>query len=380
MAARSSAALAGLLRGQPNQADVTLSYHCGMPTGNFEGLDEQLALERKKVDVASVNFSVREIVRMYEDDELSIAPSYQRKYRWPKSVASTFVESVFLGLPIPPIFVATNADFQWEVVDGLQRISTLIHFLGEDEDSVERIGRSGSLVLEGLEKLTQLNGVGYSELPHSIQRYFARQPLQVISLTDKSDRLVRFDLFERLNTGAISLTPQEVRSAVYRGTFLDFIEDLSRNHHLQILLKLQESNQNDGTAGEQVLKFFAYKNSQSSFNGAVTAFLNKYAETASTQFDYATERTVFESTVQFLADALSGPFLRRNTSVTPLVQFEACAVGVAKLIQSGITPVVPSGDWLNDNELVNASTGGTNTRSMLTRRIGRAKVLFSGEQ
>jgi len=380
VAARSSAALAGLLRGQPNQADVTLSYHCGMPTGNFEGLDEQLALERKKVDVASVNFSVREIVRMYEDDELSIAPSYQRKYRWPKSVASTFVESVFLGLPIPPIFVATNADFQWEVVDGLQRISTLIHFLGEDEDSVERIGRSGSLVLEGLEKLTQLNGVGYSELPHSIQRYFARQPLQVISLTDKSDRLVRFDLFERLNTGAISLTPQEVRSAVYRGTFLDFIEDLSRNHHLQILLKLQESNQNDGTAGEQVLKFFAYKNSQSSFNGAVTAFLNKYAETASTQFDYATERTVFESTVQFLADALSGPFLRRNTSVTPLVQFEACAVGVAKLIQSGITPVVPSGDWLNDNELVNASTGGTNTRSMLTRRIGRAKVLFSGEQ
>lgn len=122
-----------------------------MPTAKFEGLEDQLGKERQKVDVASVNFSVREIVRMYEAEELSIAPSYQRKYRWPKTVASTFVESVFLGLPIPPIFVATNADFQWEVVDGLQRISTLIHFLGEDDESVKRIGRSGSLTLEGLE-------------------------------------------------------------------------------------------------------------------------------------------------------------------------------------------------------------------------------------
>lgn len=80
-------------------------------SSGFEGLEEELALERKKVDVATVSFSVREIVRMYEDGELSIAPSYQRKYRWSLRVASTFLESIFLGLPIPPIFVATNDDF-----------------------------------------------------------------------------------------------------------------------------------------------------------------------------------------------------------------------------------------------------------------------------
>ncbi len=351
----------------------------GMSISSFEGLEDQLNLERNKVDVASVSFSVREIVRMYEDDELSIAPSYQRKYRWPKSVASTFVESVFLGLPIPPIFVATNADFQWEVVDGLQRISTLIHFLGEDEESVKRIGRSGSLVLEGLEKLTQLNGSGYPALPPSIQRYFARQPLQVISLTDKSDRSVRFDLFERLNTGAISLTPQEVRSAVYRGDFLNFIEELSANLDLRSLLKLQESNQNDGTTTEQVLKFFAYKDNQHLFKGAVTSFLNDFTEQSSKEFDYIHQRSVFESTMKFLAGALGGPFLRRNTSITPLVQFEACAIGVARIIEEGKKPVVPSDDWLNDTQLVDASTGGTNTRSMLGRRIERAKQLFSDE-
>jgi hypothetical protein len=107
-------------------------------TSDFEGLEAQLAVERKKVDVGSVAFSIRELVRMYEDGELSIAPSYQRKYRWPMAVASTFIESLFLGLPIPPIFVATNDNFEWEVVDGLQRISTLVHFISEDKQIRER--------------------------------------------------------------------------------------------------------------------------------------------------------------------------------------------------------------------------------------------------
>lgn len=350
-----------------------------MTVDAFEGLEEQLGLERKKVDVASISFSVRELVRMYEENELGIAPSYQRKFRWPKAVESAFVESLFLGLPVPPIFVATNADFQWEVVDGLQRISTLIHFIAEDDASVSRIGRQESLALEGLEKLTQLNGVTYAKLPASIRRYFARQPLQVVALTDKSDRAVRFDLFERLNTGSISLTPQEVRTAVYRGQFLDFIEELALNGDFQSLLKLQEVNQQDGTAAEQVLKFFAYKNASERFKGAVTRFLNEYAESASESFDYDAEREVFESTFRFLAAVVGGPFLRRNTSVTPLVQFEGCAVGVASLISSGISPVVPEVDWLNDVELVDSSTGGTNTKSMLRRRIERAKKLFSGE-
>lgn len=344
----------------------------------FEGLEDQLSSERKKVDVATVSFSVRELVRMYEDSELSIAPSYQRKYRWPKKVASTFIESVFLGLPIPPVFVATNDDFQWEVVDGLQRISTLILFMSESEAARKQIGRDGPLVLEGLENLTQLNGFGFEGLPRPIQRYFARLPLQVISLTDKSDKEVRFDLFERLNTGAISLTAQEVRSAVYGGEFIDFIEELSKNENLRRLLKLQESNQHDGTFSEQVLKFFAYKNDKDNFRGSVTSFLNKFSESSQNGFNFENERVIFERSMHFIADQLDGPFLRDRTSVTPLVQFEACAVAVGMIFEEGESPIGPATDWLHDPELVESSTGGTNTRSMLTRRLKRARELFSG--
>ncbi|QIK62925.1 DUF262 domain-containing protein [Leucobacter viscericola] len=345
----------------------------------FDGLEAQLAVERRKVDVASVSFSTRELVRMYEADELSIAPAYQRKYRWRKKVASAFIESIFLGLPIPPIFVATNSDFRWEVVDGLQRISTLILFMSSDAEARERVRSETPLALGELEKLTQLNGYGYADLPDTIQRHFSRQPLQIISLTDKSDKSVRFDLFERLNTGSISLTPQEVRTAVYGGDFLDFIERISANSDLGSLLKLQDSNKHDGTSTEQVLKFFAYKNDSDKFKGAVTTFLNNFAEQPGDKFDYVLEQATFEATVSFLAKAVGGPFLRSGTSVTPLVQFEATLLGIARIIERGESPRVPEVDWLNDKELIDSSTGGTNTRSMLSRRVDRAEKLFSGQ-
>lgn len=349
----------------------------------FDGLEEQLKAERNKVDVSNINFSTREIVRMYMDGELIIAPSYQRKYRWPKNVASKFIESIFLGLPIPPIFVATNDNFTWEVVDGLQRISTLILYMTDDADVRDEISPSSEpLKLESLENLSQLNETIYADLPRPLQLYLARQPLQVVSLTDKSNKSVRFDLFERLNTGSISLSAQEVRTAVYRGEFLLFIEELAGNEHLNRLLKLQEANKNDGTTAEQVLKFFAYKNDSNSFTGAVTNFLNEFiakVENGRIPFDYESEKAVFSNAMRYLYKLTEGPFLRDRTYVTPLVQFEAAAVGAGQLIQDGKHLGQPPADWLNDREFVASSTRGSNTRSMLNRRITRAKQLFSGD-
>jgi hypothetical protein len=355
-----------------------------MDASEFEGLEGQLKEKRNKVDVSNVSFSAREIVRMYIDDELIIAPSYQRKYRWPKNVASRFIESIFLGLPIPPIFVATNDNFSWEVVDGLQRISTLILYMADDPEVRATVSSSDALELQDLENLTQLNGKTYQDLPQPLRLYLARQPLQVVSLTDKSDKSVRFDLFERLNTGSISLSAQEVRTAVYGGSrFLSFIERLSEDENLNSLLKLQKVNQNDGTKAEQVLKFFAYKNNYEEFKGAVTKFLNSFIESMDNNisgFDYTAEERTFRETMSYLNKLMDGrPFLRNRTTVTPLVQFEAAAVGAGMLIESGVQPITPAIDWIHDDELVTASTRGSNTRSMLARRIARAKAIFSGE-
>ncbi|GAA1070502.1 hypothetical protein GCM10009664_29310 [Kitasatospora gansuensis] len=317
---------------------------------------------------------------MISDEELNASPSYQRKFRWEEADESLFIESVFLGLPIPPVFVATNVGFQWEVVDGLQRLSTLAHFLARDEEAAIEIGRPKPLRLDGLEKLTALNGNTYIDLPKNLQVYFGRQPLQVISLTDKSDRQVRFDVFERLNRGGISLTAQEVRACVYMGPFNDFIEELSKDPRLSDLLKLQKARENDGTQVEQVLKFFAYKNYRDQFDGKVERFLNSYMEAASESFDYPTERDIFDRALGTLHSVCNGkPFLRRQTPVTPLVQFEACLVAAGDLAAEGVEPRAVAPGWLEDTEL-RASTGaGTNTKSMLRRRLTRAKDLLRGD-
>ncbi|MGW4250819.1 GmrSD restriction endonuclease domain-containing protein [Streptomyces californicus] len=345
----------------------------------LDNLEEQLRGERGRVDVAVHNFSVRELVRMITEEELNASPSYQRKFRWTESDESLFVESVFLGLPIPPIFVATNVGFQWEVVDGLQRLSTLAHFLARDAREAIEIGRESPLRLQSLEKLTELNGYCFTDLPKNLQVYIGRQPLQVISLTDKSDMQARFDVFERLNRGGIQLTAQEVRACVYQGRFNDFIDELSRDPRLNDILKLQRVHQDDGTRAEQVLKFFAYKNYKSEFDGKVETFLNRYMQAVDSEFDYVAEREVFDKALEALHAVCEGQyFLRKQTPVTPLVQFEACLVGAGELVEEGIPFGQVSPDWLEDAEL-RASTGaGTNTRSMLRRRVKRAKELLSG--
>jgi hypothetical protein len=117
--------------------------------------------------------------------------------------------------------MATNKDGTWELVDGVQRLSTLVKFAGS-EDLRRRLGLvspriADPLRLEGLEKLSGFNGLFFSDLPESIRLQFELRPVKVVTLNDKSDEVVRFDLFERLNTGGIALTAQEIRNCVYRG-------------------------------------------------------------------------------------------------------------------------------------------------------------------
>jgi hypothetical protein len=352
----------------------------GQITIDYGQLEAQLDIERRKVDVSTHNFAARELVRMLGDGELSITPEYQRKYRWSDEVASSFIESIFLGLPVPPIFVATNEGFQWEVVDGLQRISSLVYFMADSAEELSAVSKPSNLELKGLTKLSQLNGTTFSELPTSLKRYFGRQPLQIISLTDKSVDEVRFDLFERLNAGAIKLSGQEVRACIYRGDFNKFIERLALYEPFANLLKLQEANKSDATNVEQVLKYFAYKDALGTFSGAVTKFLNSYMKAATDNFDFKRQEMLFTESADILSRACAGGlFKRATTNITPLVQFEACLVGIGQLLESGVTPILPSGDWIEDHELVDSSTGGSNTSGKLLRRVNRAKELFSGK-
>lgn len=341
-------------------------------------LQQQLEQQRKQVDVENYDLSLGELFRMAEQRELIRAPEYQRKFRWTASDESHLVESLLLGLPVPSIYVASNPDGTWEVVDGLQRISTLIHFMSESADLLAELERTSCLRLEGLQKLTTFNSYTYADLPTPIRLQFARRPLRVTALSDKSDPEIRFDVFERLNRGGVTLTSQEVRACIYRGPFANLLRELSEDVNFKRLVKLQAVHQHDGTREEIALKFFAYLNEGDRYDGDVTNFLNRYMRENGKSFDLGAGRDLFTRVTQQIVQITDGPLLRKGYSVTPINQLEAVMVAAGKLLQKRKVTFKPPADWLNDVVLVQHSTKGTNTKTAFNARNARAQELLLG--
>src|SRR6266404_5119590 len=100
------------------------------------------------------------------------------------------------------------------------------------------VHRGSALELTDLEKLDQYNGLSFDEFPETLKLHFWTRPTKVITLNDKSDPIVRYDLFERLNTGGVLLSPQEIRDCVFQGPFADRLEEWSREGPFKQVVRL----------------------------------------------------------------------------------------------------------------------------------------------
>ena len=122
-------------------------------------LDLQLKEQRRTVDFDTFDIQLQELIRMLGAGEIWIAPAYQRKFRWNDKRCSRLIESLLLGIPIPTLMMATNPDNTWEVVDGVQRLSSIIKFAGEIELR-ERLKVGDRLILTDLQKLKAFGARG----------------------------------------------------------------------------------------------------------------------------------------------------------------------------------------------------------------------------
>lgn len=350
-----------------------------MSRANASKLISELGAQRQKVDVDNFDLTLLELSRMTVEGELVRAPAYQRKFRWDIEDQSRLIESLFLGLPVPTIYVASNDDGTWDLVDGLQRISTIMHFMAEPEGALAELGLSEPLRLKGLTTVPQLNGETYASLPLNVRMQFSRRFMRLTALSDKSDYEVRFEMFERLNRGGMALTPQEVRACIFRGPFIETISALAESAEFQSLIKLRSASKEDGTAEELVLKFFAYGEARAQFKGSVVKFLNEYTERVRQSFDHQQNRELFLKVTERLSDILGNkPLLRPKTYVTPLNEFEAVMVAAGEMILAGEKIQQPHDRWLEDAKLVKLSSKGTNAPRALNGRIDRARDLLSG--
>lgn len=146
---------------------------------------------------------------------LSGRPQFQRRYVWKDDLASKLIESMLLNVPIPPCYFAQDEDFENEVIDGQQRLYSLYRFV------------DNQFSLTKLENLSQLNGFSYFELSSQMKSRIQSYTLRCVVITNDSDKDLRFDVFERLNSNTKPLNAQELRNCVYRGKLIELVGELA---------------------------------------------------------------------------------------------------------------------------------------------------------
>lgn len=231
-------------------------------------LEQEVEISKKQIISDGYDMSVGEIMNLYRDEELIISPDYQRLFRWELSQKTRFIESLLLGIPIPPIFVHQDDDGVWELIDGLQRVSTILEFSGLLRDSVSNEPLPSS-ALNGTQFLPSLSNKKWSDSDHpeneigkSLQLEIKRARLRVEILRKGSDPYAKYELFQRLNTGGANLSEQEVRNCIAVMLNPDLYQWLKRCSEFPAFVNTTNQTQDaiERQANmELTLKFFAYK-------------------------------------------------------------------------------------------------------------------------
>ncbi|MDG1911462.1 MAG: DUF262 domain-containing protein, partial [Flavobacteriaceae bacterium] len=206
--------------------------------------------ENRKIIWQAKDFSIREFSSMLQDGDLELQPQYQRKYVASPKIASKLIESILMDVPIPVIYLAEENDGSYSVIDGQQRLTSFISFInGKYPD--------GDLFkLTGLKVLKELNRKQFSDIDKEFQNKIRKTTLHTIIIKKESNDDVKFEIFERLNTGSIKLNEDEIRNTVYRGKYINLLSELEENETFHELVK-KDNFKNRMIYRGLILRFFA---------------------------------------------------------------------------------------------------------------------------
>jgi 5-methylcytosine-specific restriction endonuclease McrA len=201
----------------------------------------------------------------YEKGQVDLQPHYQREYVWElkPELPSRLIESLLLEIPIPPIYFGKMPGGRLEVIDGQQRLTTLIRFVRND------------FHLQKLLRMGSLNGKRFRELSEEHQAKVTDAPIRSIVIDAGNNQNLRYEVFERLNRGAMGLNEQELRNCVYRGSFCDLLAELE-NEQTWRRIKGTDKPESRFVEREMILRFFAFANRLNNYKGKLKSFLNDY--------------------------------------------------------------------------------------------------------
>jgi len=290
--------------------------------GERMSLKDDVDARRREISSDNLSMSIGELLNLYKDSELDIHPEFQRVFRWGIEQKSRLIESLLLGIPLPSIYVAANSTGVWEVIDGVQRLSTIFEFMGEligpsDSNSSERGKAKPALVLAATKHLPTLVGTTFEHMDHALRLDFKRTRLdiKVLAREQASVPTGKFDLFERLNTYGEPLSPQELRNCILVSLNPErfrWLKDLGSFKSFRSSLLLSEAQLLEQYDMDLALRFILLRDSEASSIGDVHEFLREHMENLATdaKFDSEAEATRFKEVFKFIDDALQGEAFR----------------------------------------------------------------------
>lgn len=311
--------------------------------------DEEINAKYKRGEIRIVTeqarYPVKSIKSMLDGGDYKLNPEYQRRKRWDNGRKSRLIESFIMNVPLPPIFLYEYDYSKFEVMDGLQRLTTVFDFY------------SGNFALEDLGYWKELEGKKYDELPEEIQKGIDRRYISSIVLLEETAKTpeeaeeLKQIVFERLNSGGEKLTPQETRNALYNGGFNQLCLKLSKNEKFRIMWNIPlESDGEDKLLTsesyrkmddvELVLRFFAYRFIDI-LTGTVEDFLDDYLKQANKFTDGTLQglEKLFNDTVDtayeiFDKEAFFSPVYERRVTKPQKTIYDPLMQSIAKNINS----------------------------------------------
>lgn len=247
----------------------------------LDEIEEKINEKRKNVKYDTKEYTLEILVskfnRKTDDNKTTeiFVPFYQRKFVWDDKRQSKFIESLILGMPIPPIYLAEIDNGALEIIDGCQRINTINRFLKNE------------LKLSGLEKLEELNKLSFNELSPSRKRKIINISLRAVVVTDieKDDMNIRHEIFERLNTGGEELKKMEVKKGAKEGKFIEFIyKECAENSILNQISNFNNKDELRAYKEEFLVKYFSFSDNMD-FSEYINEYLDKYIDIKNKEFN-----------------------------------------------------------------------------------------------
>jgi hypothetical protein len=219
--------------------------------------------EQRKLHTETYDFTVETMTEKLNNDSVFI-PEYQRRYVWTEPQASRLIESLIIQCPIPVIYLNQEPDERLAVIDGNQRLTSIKRYVNNE------------FALKGLTAYPELEGNRFHELDPRIQRHIINRTLRCIVILKDTHPQVKFDVFERLNTGAVKLTPQELRHGLYFGDTTNLATEMAKKHDFSSIIEIKKDKRMK--AEELILRFWAFTESFENYKKPLSGFINTFAD------------------------------------------------------------------------------------------------------